>query len=909
MQVSPFLRRSSSKGRLSPPPAEHPTIAFDGTPPRLWAGVSYWRVLDCGHRTQQQLPPKFSSMGTASNHPPEADDGRLDRNIAIRLLDRLYGAFAVLGLIFLTIGVPFVFYRKAATAAASLMMLGVVAYVWHIARRGQPKQSLQLFAGFMWLTLIGLVFLGLPPTSSAVAMSLAVMLAVIVAPRIGMLYGASYILAWAAYLLLDHAGLAPPQYFPGRPVVHWFIGAFTMWIVLLPIPELVGQLRGTLAAARDEAMTRRRAEEKLSVALDLQKAIFDTASIAIILVDRHGRLTHVNRRAEEMFGWSPGSMVGREYVELVAPAERDEARHKMLALLGSQIPSVDLERRYWRADHTEFWGHLTGRRFYDPQGQETGLVGAIADITERKMAEDALKGSEKRFRALIDASAQIVWSCDPRGFVTEDSPSWRDYTGQTFEQWQGYGYTDAIHPDDRQAVMDRWQEALKNGHPISSIYRLHHNSGQWRWNDARGVPIRNESGQIVSWVGMNIDIHDREMAHLELQAAKALAEAANIAKSQFLATISHEIRTPMNGILGMAQMLLMDRINENERWDYARIIMNSGQTLLTLLNDILDFSKIEAGKLELDKAVINPAQIVHETANLFRENAADKGLLLEAGWEGKAQHYLADPHRLRQMLSNLTNNAIKFTAKGKIRLQAKEVDRSDSNALIEFSVSDTGIGIEEDKQALLFKPFSQADGSITRQFGGTGLGLSIVRSLALKMGGDVGVESTPGQGSRFWFRIRAELVNNDLDQRSPPRINQEVTTSSTQLKGNILVVEDNPMNQKVIQALLNKLGLGCQMASDGQAGVQSVMQDPSIDLILMDVHMPVMDGHEATKKIRTWEADAHQGRRSIIALTADAFDEDRQLCIDAGMDEFLTKPVDLDKLTLALQRWLPPRKG
>jgi signal transduction histidine kinase/ActR/RegA family two-component response regulator len=402
-------------------------------------------------------------------------------------------------------------------------------------------------------------------------------------------------------------------------------------------------------------------------------------------------------------------------------------------------------------------------------------------------------------------------------------------------------------------------------------------------------------------VGFRVDI-------TSLMNAKEAAEAANIAKSSFLATMSHEIRTPMNGILGMAQLLLPDDVSKAERQDFARTILNSGQTLLTLLNDILDLSKIEAGRMELETAVTDLEQVLHEIFNLFQESAAEKGLELTAHWEGHKQHYLADPHRLRQMLSNLTNNAIKFTAHGKVSIHAQEVERTDKSALIEFSVTDTGIGIEESKQVLLFKPFSQADSSITRQFGGTGLGLSIVRSLAMKMGGDIGVDSTPGQGARFWFRIRADLVDEALDRRSSARVNEEKVATSGQLKGKILVVEDNLTNQKVVQALLGKLGLECRIAPNGEDGVQAVQQDPTIDLVLMDIQMPIMDGREATRQIRAWEQALQNKHLPIIALTADAFDEDRQRSLDAGMDDFLPKPVILDKLILALQRWLPVQK-
>ena len=454
------------------------------------------------------------------------------------------------------------------------------------------------------------------------------------------------------------------------------------------------------------------------------------------------------------------------------------------------------------------------------------------------------------------------------------------------------------------ALATFWQQRLV----VTPIMRLAEASAQLAIGNF-DTPLPFISNDEVGNLTRSFDKMRTSLMHAQsnLLDASEQANAANVAKSRFLATMSHEIRTPMNGILGMAQMLLMQNIDEAERQDYARTILNSGQALLTLLNDILDLSKIEADKLELEKVVVDPEQILHETFNLFHETAAHKGLELEVRREGEPQRYLADPHRLRQMLSNLTNNAIKFTTQGKVCIQVNEVARSGNTALIEFSVTDTGIGIAKDKQELLFKPFSQADSSVTRQFGGTGLGLSIVRSLALKMGGDVGVDSSPGNGSRFWFRIRADLVSGDIDRRHASRAGDEMALPGRQLKGNILVVEDNQTNQKVIQALLKKLGINSRIASDGVLAIQTLRQDSDFDLILMDIHMPVMDGYEATRQIRAWETDVQLARRPIIALTADAFEEDRRRCLDAGMDDFLAKPVSLDKLILVLQRWLIDR--
>jgi signal transduction histidine kinase/CheY-like chemotaxis protein len=420
---------------------------------------------------------------------------------------------------------------------------------------------------------------------------------------------------------------------------------------------------------------------------------------------------------------------------------------------------------------------------------------------------------------------------------------------------------------------------------------------------------QDEIGNLVqSFADMRNSVRENEAALID---ANQAAQAANLAKSQFLATMSHELRTPMNGILGMSQLLLMPGCSPQEQQEYARTILNSGQSLLALLNDILDLSKVEAGKLELNHAEVSPEQIMRETLALFGELAQGKGLQIHVDWQGPAhQRYWSDPARLRQMLSNLVNNAIKFTDQGVIRIEGSAIATKGNMSRLTFAVTDSGIGIAADKQALLFMPFSQVDSSANRKFSGTGLGLSIVRKLARLMGGEAGVESSLGQGSRFWFTVEVAMLPTETESDACCQVTSSAPDWTEAARTGIrparaLIVEDNAINRKVLMSQLGKLGIQVESSENGQEAVDAIEAGLAPDLVLMDCRMPIMDGFDATQRIRLWESQSGRSHLPIIAVTANAFLDDRERCLSVGMDDFLAKPVSLNDLRDMLAQWLP----
>jgi len=654
----------------------------------------------------------------------------------------------------------------------------------------------------------------------------------------------------------------------------------------------------------EDITERKRTEEALRESQGRFRVMADGCPAMLWLTGAAGETEFINRTTREFSGPLAEEVEAGDWRALVHP---DDAAGYIEAF-GRAVrehASFRAEVRLRRADGEWRWVAAAAEPRLSPGGEYLGHAGLWPDITERKQAEQALRASEEKFRQLAENIHEVFWMMNPAANeLVYVSPAYERISGQSSEAFyrDPMSWLNAVHPDDLKEVrlcLDR----VKQGESVSPEFRIRTPSGEEKWIRDRAFPVLDQEGKLIRIVGIAEDITERKRHEEELIRARLGADAANRAKSCFLANMSHEIRTPMNGVLGMLQLLLETDLTADQR-ELAKVAETSGRDLLTLIDGILDLSKVEARKMALEVLSFNLRDAVESVFPVLRVQADAKGLSLRWRVAPEIPPVLrGDVHRLRQVLSNLCANAVKFTERGEIVLDAALDCQDGRAATVRFRVTDTGIGIRTEQIPALFSAFTQADASTTRKYGGTGLGLTLCKQIVELMGGTIGAESREGRGSTFWFTGifdvalpgQAPAAAEVRDGRVAGRRRQAQAPGAQ-----ILVAEDNSINRLVALAQLRKLGYQASAAVNGAEAVEAVGHG-RYHLVLMDCAMPVMDGLEATRRIR----GSNHPDIPIIALTASAMEADREQCLSAGMNDYLAKPVELDRLAEMLAKWLP----
>ncbi|MBI5578954.1 MAG: PAS domain S-box protein [Deltaproteobacteria bacterium] len=692
------------------------------------------------------------------------------------------------------------------------------------------------------------------------------------------------------------------------------------------LKDAQGTMTGALSTARDITESKR-TEEVLLQSEGLYRGIFENASIGITRVSLDGIYREVNTAMTRTLGYSPAELIGMPVTDFTYPDDSGRRAQFLRDLIEGRIVCGEQERRFVHKNGSVVWTLINASVQRDQSGKPLYFISLVQDITERKRAEKDLLESEERYRVLVEASSESMLLRNIEGKIVYANPSAITlFHASKAEDLVGQDYLNLVHPEDREESAKRAQRSSMENQPAPMReHRLITLDGQPVYVESTGFPVKHQGQQHVLGIFHNITARkqaENELldTNLRLEEATACAnsmaaqaEMANSAKSEFLANMSHEIRTPMNGVIGMTGLLLDTELNEEQR-RYAETVRASGESLLGLINDILDFSKIEAKKLDLEMLEFDLSSLLEDFTATLAVRAHEKGLeLLCAADPSVPTRLRGDPGRLRQILTNLTGNAVKFTHAGEVAVRVSLVEemglrntqtarKNQNNVLLRFSVRDTGIGIPAAKLGLLFDKFSQVDASTTRKFGGTGLGLAISKQLAELMGGEAGVISEEGKGSEFWFTARLGTQADGAQVASRP--------PADLLGVHALIVDDNGTSREILTTRLTSWGLRPAEAQDGPGALEALFRaldehDP-FRIAIIDMQMPGMDGEALGRAIK---ADVRLADTRMVMLTSLGTRGDARRFQEIGFAAYATKPIRHQELKVVLSLALAERAG
>jgi PAS domain S-box-containing protein len=660
------------------------------------------------------------------------------------------------------------------------------------------------------------------------------------------------------------------------------------------IPALASDDLDALSTRVAALMTERELGHR---ALDNQKFALDQHAI-VSITDLQGNITYANDRFCEISGYARSELIGVNH-RVVNSGLHDVQLFRNMWNTISQGHVWNGEIRNRAKQGSLYWVSATIVPLLGVDGLPEQYIAIRTDITARKKIEAQLAEQLSFVEVLLEATPTAIYLKDTNGRYLRFNRAFEALFGIDRAQWIGKNVFDLV-PGDAAAMMHAKDQELFDTNTVQTYEANFTNrkTGAVREGLYWKAPLTNMEGQVTALVGTILDVTERNLLAHELRDAKRVAEAASQAKSDFLANMSHEIRTPMNGVIGMTDLALDTSLTDIQR-EYLFTVKSSAQSLMVILNDILDFSKIEAGKLNIETVEFSLSTTVAETLKSINARAVKKGLSLACQLAPDVpMQVIGDPGRIRQVLTNLCDNAIKFTTHGGVTVQVQSRPVADDGGIeLHLTVKDTGIGIPADKQQGVFEAFHQADASTTRKFGGTGLGLTICVRLVELMGGRIWVESEPGLGSTFHFTVRVQgaVVQPTVSRVPSPPMEEAVRPLR------VLLVEDHPVNQLLATTLLKKWGHSVMLAKNGKEAVD-MFPTQAWDLVLMDMQMPVMGGLDATRLIRANEPPKQH--TPIVAMTANAMESDRQACLDAGMDAFVAKPFNASILQTVIRQLL-----